>query len=193
LSGINFEELLSVAHGDYQQAGWLASRIQSGQYTQEQAFALSIYVYAALEVLQWQHDEGDREAVPLAVDLCLQAGNYPMPSWLLECWGNAFGAWRVCEASTLDEAFGIKRKHLKARRKEQVHMGTIVAYIKKRKDKGLRIDDGMFEEISALINNSSPDDLKIGKTKVAEIYYKKFRPLVDKFDAILKGTKTTPP
>jgi hypothetical protein len=167
---IALDELLAVADDDHQHAGWIAAQLSKGS-TLKQAMSLHKDVLSNLERCKKSADEGDGQAILVALNYCVSIFRFPPPTWLDEAWGKAYSAWRYCDADSLDDAFGVQRTHLTARRKRILFSGLVWQFVSERHDAGVPVDDQMFELAAEHVNAHAPDDLKIGKTTANEMYY----------------------
>jgi len=171
MSGIDFDHLLSVTDGDCQHAGYIASLIQSGKYTQEQAMRIYRAHGEAIETLHESFKTGDGEAVLSAIDYCM-GFDYPIPNWLVEVWENACSQWRLGDAETIDAALGIKRVHLKKIQRQSL-APLIQRYVHDRREEDGKenapIDDYLFEQAAEYISELFPDFAM--KTSTAKTLY----------------------
>jgi hypothetical protein len=172
MSGIDFESLLSVTDGDCWYAGYIASLMQSRNFTQEQATRIYNTHSEAVEKYQVSFNEGNGKAVLSAIHYCMRM-DYPMPGWLVEAWGNAYIQWDIGDAQTIDAALGIKRTHFKAIQKESL-APLIDQYIRNRRrnegKESVPIGDLLFEDAAKYISEMFPE-LHMEKTKASELYY----------------------
>lgn len=175
MSGIDFDDLLETAQGDYQVAGYIAALIQGGRCNKTQAINMHNDARVNLEILRQSFEEsGDGRSVLAAINLCIGVYNYPIPAWAKNGWSEAYGPWTTGDIKTLDEALGINRAHLKALQKQR-YATLIWQYVNNRRKaegkENVPIGDLLFEEAADYVNQIAPDELKISKTAASNLYY----------------------
>ena len=126
----------------------------------------------ALEQLRMEYEKtGDANLVLAAIDQIVDGrGSSPAPDWVRNAWREAYRKWRTLDAKSLDEAFGIRRTHIKALRKKQLGH-EIYHYVEKLRNEGTPLDDQLFEEAAGFISAQRPADLAVNKSTVNALYY----------------------
>lgn len=105
------------------------------------------------------------EALSGTLALC-EAGNYPLPEWALDILHTAFIKYRDYEVSSLDEAFGLKRRTDTRTRQTKTRVENyrpIYAAVFKAKREGIPVDIALFEKIG--------EELGISGDQAKKIYY----------------------
>jgi hypothetical protein len=178
VSNIDFEYLLSVTDDDCQHAGYIASLIHSGKYTQEQAIRIYRGLGEAIETSYHEaFNDGNGEAVLAAINYCM-VFDYPMPRWLTEAWRSAHSQWTLGDAKTIDAALRIRRGHLKTIGRQSL-APLIQRYVRDyRNERGKEnapIDEYMFERAAEYISELFPD-LSMKASTARDLYYSASNP-----------------
>lgn len=171
---MNPAELLELAEGDTEAAGWLCGQLLDGH---ERGEVLSVMQTAKtnLERLRPSAERGDGTAVLSAVRVCIGMRGYPMPTWLRERMSNAI-AERLDWDSTLDVALGLPPfKQVDKERDRRMWAGYIWQRVEQLRDEGDGIGEGMFDQIAGeiveMLTNMGTPDPRMSWSKVRTIYY----------------------
>jgi hypothetical protein len=123
------------------------------------------FVAEYLQVAKHKYEEGNKAVVLTALHQCFLMKR-PVPEWLRLAFIETYESAARFEIRTWDEAFGRAQEkgvHLDARR-HYAELCYPVALGVALRDPEESIDEGLFEKIGS--------DLRIGKTKASDVYYK---------------------
>lgn len=188
---LDFDTLRNAFNWDTtSDALYVFGMIESEGYSLFEALCSLDFKKDALEQLRMGYEKtGDANLVLAAIEQIVDGrGNYPTPDWVRNAWRESYRKWWTLDAESLDEAFGVQRTHLNALRKKKLGH-EIFHYVEgRRKEEGkekVPLDDMLFEDAAAFINERVPDELKVKKTTVKNLYYE----AKHQHKAILNGDK----
>lgn len=168
---MNPAELLELAEGDAEVAGWLAGQLLAGHELPE----IRATMQTARTNLQSLGQQEDGIAVLRALGVCMGMRNYPMPLWLRERLGAAIAA-RLEWSSTLDDALRLPAFKQVAKERDR-HLWTryICQRVERLQAEGMGTDEGLFtvvaDEIVAMSLGMGEANPRMSWSKVRAIYY----------------------
>jgi hypothetical protein len=121
-------------------------------------------IHRQLEVYRRRHQNGDGEALLLALDVCLSCFR-GSPDWVADEFFRAMSDWRAYRAATLDEAFGVRRahKHIAQRREREALRPAIMLRLAHLQQQNAPMDARTFARVGEEISKSA--------SFVSSVYY----------------------
>lgn len=106
---------------------------------------------AVIDRQRGQFESGNRFALFVAIDLCLEFHVLP-PDWAVAAFGQGVWRYKHRRVSTLDEAFELKRQ--RTGRYTDVLSLEISLMVSEYRERGASVTDALFEEIGKELNLS---------------------------------------
>jgi hypothetical protein len=176
----SLDEVLKLAGGDPDVAGWLARELLSGREVDELRLVITT-ARMTLEPLRESFEKGATVAALHAFRVCSGLYGFPLPKWAGDAISGAVVAWQAGDRDSLDHAFGvapIKKPDQKGRQRANYWQGWIYLRVKELRADPDRLrgvtDESIFQDVAADIATrieTNPSFPRVGWKQVRDLYH----------------------